>query len=83
MNDILQKSDVKLRTQNQTQLDSASESSSSVFVSHAVQQVMRVGQGPHKVFVQEVSGVFQPGIFSFSYERKSEEKMKTAGQIEG
>ena len=30
-----------------------------------------------------VSGVFQPGIFSFSYERKSEEKMKTAGQIDG
>ena len=35
------------------------------------------------MFVQEVSGVFQPGIFSFSHERKHEEKTKTAGQIDG
>ena len=34
-------------------------------------------------FVQEVSGVFQPGIFSFSYDRKYEGKTKTAGQIDG
>ena len=34
-------------------------------------------------FVQEVSGVFQLGIFSFTYERKSEEKTKTAKQIDG
>ena len=27
-------------------------------------------QGFHYVFVQEVSGVLLPGIFSFSYERK-------------
>ena len=27
-------------------------------------------QGFHYVFVQEVSGVFQPGISSFSYEKK-------------
>ena len=32
--------------------------------------------------MQEVSGVFQPGIFSFSYGRKSEEKTKTA-KIDG
>ena len=33
-------------------------------------------------FVQEVSGVFQTGIFSFSYKRKKEEKTKTAWQID-
>ena len=27
-------------------------------------------QGFHLVFVQEVSGVILPGIFSFSYDRK-------------
>jgi len=32
--------------------------------------------------VQEVSGVLQPGIYDFSYERKLEEKTKTAGQID-
>ena len=39
-------------------------------------------QGFHYVFVQEVSGVFQLGIFSFSYERKLEEKIKTVRQID-
>ena len=52
MNDISWKSDVKSRRQDQTQLDSSSESKkkwanhkqcSSVFVSHAVQKVMLVG----------------------------------------
>jgi len=33
--------------------------------------------------VQEVDGVLQPGVFSFSYENKEEEKTKTAGQIDG
>ena len=42
-----------------------------------------IRQGFHEVFVQEVSGVFQPGSFSFSYESKKEEKTKTAGQIDG
>ena len=30
----------------------------------------RLSQGFHSVFEQEVSGVFQQGIFHFSYERK-------------
>jgi len=40
-------------------------------------------QGFHLVFVQEVSEVLQPGMFTFSYERKQEEKTKTAGKIDG
>ena len=39
--------------------------------------------GVSLLFVQEVSEVFQLGIFSFSYERKYEETMKTARQIDG
>ena len=33
--------------------------------------------------MHEVSGFFQLGIFRFSYERKEEEKTKTAGQTDG
>ena len=35
-------------------------------------------QGFHQVFVKGVSGVFQLGIFSFSYERKLEDENNQA-----